>query len=415
MKIHIIGSGIIGLFTAYYLVKEGHEVYIIEQSDGKNGCSFENAGMIVPSHFIPLAAPGMVKKGFKWMFDNSSPFYVKPRFNCDFFSWAYRFNQSATKQNVEKASPILKEVLLYSQTLYQQIKDVELDFETKGLLMLCQKENTLKEEIEVAHKAHDMGMKADILDRDGVHLLEPNSKTNVCGGVFYPDDTHCNPQVLFQNLKTFLLNNKVTFKYNSKVTAATINNGKVDSLKIENEDESIKIEHLVLAAGSWSGELAKTLGLHIPMEAGKGYSFTQQQVFKNEIRHPSLLCEAKVAVTPFLNNAVRFAGTMELSGINQHVNLKRVMAITESGRRFYPENDIKMPAANDIWLGLRPCSPDGLPYIGRDKKMKNVVLATGHAMLGISMAAATGKLVAEILQEEKPSIDLELFGANRFD
>jgi D-amino-acid dehydrogenase len=258
-------------------------------------------------------------------------------------------------------------------------------------------------------------LKAEVLDRAGVHHLEPNAKPNVCGGVFYPDDAHCNPQVMYQNLKTFLLKHKVTFLYNSKVIAATFSHGKVDSLKIENEEESIKIDHLVLAAGSWSGELAKALSLKIPMEAGKGYSFTQPQDSKNEILHPSILCEAKVAVTPFINNSVRFAGTMELSGLNQEINYKRVESIAESSRKFFPKNEIKMPEMKNVWLGLRPCSPDGLPYIGRDKGKANVVLATGHAMLGISMAAATGKIVTGILQEEKSIIDLDLFRANRFD
>jgi D-amino-acid dehydrogenase len=421
MKVHIIGSGIIGLFSAYYLVNEGHEVHIIEKSENLDGCSFQNAGMIVPSHFIPLAAPGIVWQGFKWMFDSSSPFYIKPRFDFTLMQWALKFAQSATTKKVNEASPVLKDFLLHSRSLYQNIvqsNQLDLDFEQNGLLLLCQTEHMLADEAHVALKAHEMGMKAEILSREDVQKKEPNVLPDVQGGVFYPDDAHCNPLKMMEQLRSYLIRKNVKFNYQTEVLDVDFLCDKIEGLKTRTasgEIEHIKTEQVVLATGSWSGEFAKKLHLNIPMQAGKGYSFTQEQEVNKSIKYPSILCEAKVAVTPFLDNSVRFAGTMELSGLNSIIEMNRVEAIARAARKFYPENEILTPDPNQIWHGLRPCSPDGLPYIGKSKNIKNLTIATGHAMLGISLGAATGESVASFIGSKKQNCRMELFDPNRFD
>ncbi|MGK0136651.1 MAG: D-amino-acid dehydrogenase [Algoriphagus sp.] len=417
MKVHIIGSGIIGLFSAYYLVKEGYEVELIDQSEGNEGCSFQNAGMIVPSHFVPLAAPGMVIKAIKWMFDSTSPFYAKPRLDLDFLNWALKFALSATQKKANAAMPVLQKFIWESKILYQETEDLDLDFETKGLLMLCQTGHTLEDEIGVVNKAHELGMKASILDRQGVHELEYESRPDVKGGVFYPNDAHCNPQKLISSLKSFLKANGVLFTNNAVLTKAAFNKGKIKSITINKKGhgiEEIEIEELVLAAGSWSGELAKILKLNMPIEAGKGYSFMERQTIDKRIFHPAILCEAKVAVTPFQDKSVRFAGTMEFSGHNDKIEIKRVEAIAHAGRRYYPESNIQSPEVDRIWHGLRPCSPDGLPYIGRSDTFSNLTVATGHAMLGISLGTGTGQKVAKIIRNKAPQKADDLFNPNRF-
>ncbi|AWV99061.1 NAD(P)/FAD-dependent oxidoreductase [Arcticibacterium luteifluviistationis] len=421
MKVHIIGSGIIGLFSAYYLVKEGHEVEIIEQYDGEDGCSFQNAGMITPSHFIPLAAPGMVQKALKWMLDDASPFYVKPRFDLSMLNWSWKFMQSASQKKVDAAMPVLRDFLVESRALYLDLvssNELAFDFEKKGLLLLCKTEHVLEGEAQVAAKAHDLGIKAEVLTRDGVHKLEPEALPDVLGGVFYPDDSHCNPQKLVGNLKSFLLKKGVKFLYNTKVVDAAINGNKVEKLQLQlqnNELKEIKVEKVVVAAGSWSEGLAKLFKLNIPMQAGKGYSFLQQQEASKKILHPTILCEAKVAVTPFMDNQVRFAGTMELAGINPNINKKRVRAIAQAGENFYGQVKVGMPKDADIWYGLRPCSPDGLPYVGKAKQLENVVVASGHAMLGISLAPITGQVVSKLILEKNVSQNIGLFDIHRFE
>ncbi|WP_341227145.1 FAD-dependent oxidoreductase [uncultured Arcticibacterium sp.] len=421
MKVHIIGSGIIGLFSAYYLVKEGHELEIIEQYAGDDGCSFQNAGMITPSHFIPLATPGMVQKALKWMLDDASPFYVKPRLDLSMLNWSWKFMQAANQRKVDEAMPILRDFLVASRAMYLNLeasKELDFDFEKKGLLLLCKTEHLLDDEIQVASKAHDLGMKAEIMDRAGVHKLEPEALPDVLGGVFYPDDSHCNPQKLVKSLKKFLLSKGVRFSYNTKVIDASFNGNTVDKLTLEDfkgEPSKIKVEKVVVAAGSWSEGLVKLFKLKIPMQAGKGYSFLQEQEVNKKIQHPSILCEAKVAVTPFMDNRVRFAGTMELAGINPNIKKKRVKAIAKAGEDFYGEVKVPMPKDDDIWYGLRPCSPDGLPYIGKAKHLDNLVVASGHAMLGISLAPISGQMVSKLILEKNVSQNIGLFDIHRFD
>ena len=412
-KIGIIGGGIIGLSSAYYLNKAGHQVTIIDQGDMQVGCSTGNAGMIVPSHFIPLAAPGMIAKGIRWMFNSRSPFYVRPRFNGDLIKWGYQFYKHSTKEHLERSIPALKEISLLSKAMYQQwSKELPFDFgfREQGLLMLYQSAALEKEEIENAHKANRIGIEAHVLSAKEVQKLEPDVKVNARGGVFFPGDAHVTPQLLFFGLTSFLKDRGVNFVANSEVVDFEISNSLVNQV-ITNK-ESFNFDELILATGSWSGLLSKKLHLDLPMQAGKGYSFTLPDVKKN-IKIPSIFLEARVAVTP-MGNDLRFGGTMEIAGIDHSINMNRVNGIVDSIPRYYPEMKVDMPEIKAIWHGLRPCSPDGLPYIGRLKNLKNVVIATGHSMMGLSLAPGTGKLISEIILNEKTSMNIDSFDPTRF-
>ncbi|MBS1490223.1 MAG: FAD-dependent oxidoreductase [Bacteroidetes bacterium] len=412
-KIGIIGGGIIGLSSAYYLNQSGHEVTVIDQSDLSDGCSHGNAGMIVPSHFIPLAAPGMVAKGIRWMFHSSSPFFVRPRLNGDLIRWGLLFLKSANEKHVAAAIPALKELSLLSKFHYQQwAHDLPFNFgyHERGLLMLYQTKEAEHEESETAHRANDIGITAKILSGEEVQQLEPYVKVNVRGGIYFPGDAHLTPKKLFNRLKSYLQKKGVTFVTNSAVSAFQFHGQNIQS--VQAGDQIFSFDQIVLAAGSWSGLIAKQLALTLPMQGGKGYSFTLPEVEKN-VQIPSIFLEARVAVTP-MENSLRFGGTMEIAGLNHSVNLKRVKGIVDSIPKYYPEMKVAMPMAESIWHGLRPCSPDGLPYIGRSTKIKNLVIATGHSMMGLSLAPATGKLVSEIIDEKKTSMVLTAFSPDRF-
>lgn len=412
-KIGIIGGGIIGLSSAYYLNQLGHEVIVIDQSDLSDGCSHGNAGMIVPSHFIPLAAPGMVAKGIRWMFHSSSPFFVRPRLNGDLIRWGFLFLKNANEKHVAAAIPALKELSLLSKFHYQQwAHDLPFNFgyHERGLLMLYQTKEAEHEESETAHRANDIGITAKILSGEEVQQLEPYVKVNVRGGIYFPGDAHLTPQQLFNRLKSYLQKKGVTFLTNSAVSAFQFHGQNIQS--VQAGDQIFSFDQIVLAAGSWSGLIAKQLALSLPMQGGKGYSFTLPEVEKN-VQIPSIFLEARVAVTP-MENSLRFGGTMEIAGLNHSVNLKRVKGIVDSIPKYYPEMKVAMPMAESIWHGLRPCSPDGLPYIGRSTKIKNLVIATGHSMMGLSLAPATGKLVSEIIDEKKTSMVLTAFSPDRF-
>jgi D-amino-acid dehydrogenase len=412
-KIGILGGGIIGLSSAYYLNREGHNVTIIDQSDLSDGCSHGNAGMIVPSHFVPLAAPGMISKGLRWMFDSTSPFYVKPRFDKELIKWGYHFYRSATKEHVQKSAPALKEISLFSKSLYREWKQqlpFDFGYDERGLLMLYQTKETEHEEAETAKMARKYGIEAHILSSSEVQKLEPYVKVNSRGAIYFPGDAHLIPQKLVSHLINYLKDKGVQFQSATTILDFITENQKIKIIKTDKGEFSF--DEVVMALGSWSGKVSQQLHLNLPMQAGKGYSFLLEDVAKN-VRIPSIFLEARVAVTP-MANSLRFGGTMEISGVNHSINMKRVKGIVDSIPKYYPDMKISMPLKEKVWHGLRPCSPDGLPYIGRSDRFENLIIATGHSMMGLSLGPATGLLVAEIIDHKKSSMDIELFRPFRF-
>ena len=413
MKIGILGGGIIGLSSAYYLNREGHHVTIIDQSDLSDGCSHGNAGMIVPSHFVPLAAPGMISKGLRWMFDSTSPFYVKPRFDKELIKWGYHFYKSATQEHVQKSAPALKEISLLSKSLYREWKQqlpFDFGYDERGLLMLYQTKETEHEEAETAKMARKYGIEAHILSSSEVQKLEPYVKVNSRGAVYFPGDAHLIPQKLVSHLINYLKDKGVQFQSATTILDFITENQKIKIIKTDKGE--FAFDEVIVALGSWSGKVSQQLHLNLPMQAGKGYSFLLNDVLKN-VRIPSIFLEARVAVTP-MANSLRFGGTMEIGGVNHSINMNRVKGIVDSIPKYYPNMKISMPLKEKVWHGLRPCSPDGLPYIGRSDKFKNLVITTGHSMMGLSLGPATGLLVAEIIDHKKSSMDIELFRPFRF-
>lgn len=407
----IIGGGIIGLCTAYYLEKEGHQVTVIDQSNMDGGASYVNAGYISPSHFIPLSAPGVVKKGIQWMFDPASPFYVKPRTDVDFLRWAWAFNKSCNPAHVKRAVPVIRDISVMSHELYDEMKKEEgfdFHFEKKGLLMLCQTEKMMEQEIKLVELAKEVDLEAEVLDREKLGILEPNVKLNVVGGTLYKCDSHTTPHEFMANMKTHLLSKGVSILSNEKVIDIDLKDQVIEGVKTERK--TYKGDEYVLSAGSWTGLVAKKLGMNLLLQAGKGYRINVAR--ETGISYPAILAEAKAAVTP-MNGFTRFAGTMEIAGISDGVNKVRIEAIAKAAASYYPGVIINEEEKKNASSGLRPLSPDGLPYIGRSVKCKNLTIATGHAMMGWTMATGTGKLVSEIISEKGSSMSLEAFSPDR--
>ena len=411
-KVVIIGGGIIGLCSAYYLQKENHEVVVVDKSDFSSGASYVNAGIITPSHIIPLASPGMITKGIKWMFNSSSPFYVKPRLNIDFLEWSWLFKKSATKQKVITAIPVIRDINLLSRSLYEEMKSERaLDFfyEHKGLLMLYKTEKAGEDEWNTGKKAIECGLKVANLSQDELRKLEPSVDNSIKGAVHYLSDAHMSPSEFMRQMKSYLVNKGVVFKSGTEVKSFNVKSNSIESIKTK--DEEIHFDELVVASGSWTQNLLKELQLKVPIQAGKGYRIDVQK--ETNITIPSILLEAKVAVTP-MDGYTRFAGTMEIGGINHIINPKRVDAITKAATNYYSDLEISNEAKLAADCGLRPCSPDGLPYIGRVSSFINLTVAAGHAMMGWSLGPATGKLVSEIISDNKTSIDITPFRVGRF-
>ena len=413
-KVVIIGGGVVGLCSAYYLHAAGHHVVVLERSskDDKKGCSFGNAGYVCPSHFVPLAAPGMINKGLMWMLDPESPFYVRPRFNKELLNWLIEFKKATGLNRVEKAIPALKDLGVLSRELFSELES-SLDFslETKGLIMMCQDQKTLDKEAALAVRAKELGLEAKVLSSEDISKLQPKLLFSGAGGVLYPGDAHLTPIQLMKALREDLCDKGVVFVNDVEATGFEINGDKLTAVLTTNG--KYMADDFVLTAGSWSPLLAKELGINLPIQVGKGYSLTVEGMGEL-LDVPGILVEGKVAVTP-MENDLRFAGTMEIVGYENRINSKRISGMIKTIVKSYPQIDIERIKNTLPWFGFRPCSPDGLPYIGRFNRYSNLIAATGHAMLGVSLSAATGKLVGEIVSHRTSSVALELFAPDRYN
>ena len=409
-SVTILGAGVIGLSTALYCARRGMKVTVIEKKPRqRDGCSFGNAGMIVPSHFIPLAAPGMVALGLKWMWNPESPFYIQPRLDADLMSWGLHFWKAATKARVEAAAPVLRDLSLLSRQCFDEI-GLDSGLVKKGLLMLCKKQQTLDEEAHIAARAHQLGIPAEVLDAKQTAALDPAVTMDVCGSVYFPKDCHLSPGRFIAALEAELERLDVELLWETEVRGFEVESGTLKA--VQTSRGQVEGQEVVLCSGVWSAEMAKELDLKLPMQAGKGYSLT----LANPKQLPELcsICtEARLAVTP-MEGALRVGGTMEMAGTDESITLRRVRGITRAFPDYFPafsENDF---AEVKPWSGLRPVSPDGMPYIGRTQRWKNLTVATGHAMMGLSLAPATGRIVADVLSGETSPVALNLMSPDRF-
>ncbi|HRI15267.1 MAG TPA: FAD-dependent oxidoreductase [Verrucomicrobiota bacterium] len=415
-EVLVIGAGVIGLCTAYYCARRGLSVTVLDRQPAQHdGCSFGNAGMIVPSHFVPLAAPGMVALGLKWMANPESPFYIRPRLNWELLDWGVKFWRAATAVKVQRAAPRLRDLHLASRAAYEELAALpghDFGLVKRGLLMLCKTPHTFEEETRYAAQANALGIPAQVLDPHQVAALDPDITMNIAGAVYFPRDCHLSPDRFMAGLQSRLEQLGVKFLWNADVTDFRIGAAqRIDALVL-NDQREVHADEFVLAGGSWSAVLARKLSLNIPLQAGKGYSLTLPQP-RQLPQLCSILTEARVAVTP-MNGSLRFGGTMEIAGLNEEVNPVRVRGIIKSIPWYFPKFSPEDFQGIQPWRGLRPCSPDGLPYLGRTAKFSNLCLATGHAMMGLSLGPITGKVVADLLVRDAPGFDLQLLSPDRY-
>jgi D-amino-acid dehydrogenase len=416
-RVVIIGGGVIGLSVAYYCARRGWRVAVVDRNSAqRDGCSFQNAGMLVTSHFVPLAAPGMVALGLKWMWNPASPFYVKPRLSRDLLDWGVKFWRAATPEHVRRAAPVLRDLSIASHRCFAELAALPgSDFRLvrKGLLMLCRTPHALDEEIRTAELGRALGIAAEALDATQVATLDPGIHMDIAGAVYFPRDCHLTPDRFMSQLQDRLTAEGVEFVWNTEVTGWRVEGGRqIRAATARNGEDEIEADEFVLCGGSWSPLLARELGLRIPMQAGKGYSLTLKQP-RQLPEICAILTEARVAVTP-MDGALRFAGTMEIAGLDEGINPMRVRGIIAAATKYYPEFEPSDFEGVAPWRGLRPCSPDGMPYVGRTARCANLYIATGHAMMGISLGPVTGKLIAEILAGEIPQIDMAQLSPDRY-
>ncbi len=415
MKVVIVGGGIIGLSTAFYLRRAGHTVTVIDQSNFYSNCSQGNAGYICPSHFVPLATPGIVMQGLKWMFDSKSPFYVQPTLDWNLIQWGWHFISSATASRVLAAAAPLRDISLLSKMEYAswaQLPGFDFLYQQKGLLEIFQTHEKFAHASDTLRQAQALGLTdTRLISKEELKHLEPALEIDAQGALYFGCDAHCSPNHLIRVLIRQLEDAGVQLVPNTHVKGYIVEGKKVSGVKFD--QGQLLADEIVIATGSWSRGVLADLAISIPMMPGRGYSITIDDRLHG-FNHPAILVEGRVAITPFSSTSIRFGGTMEITSHKTPPRLNRVEGIVNAVKKYYPSMELSVPPLEKVWYGYRPCSADGLPYIGRVPAYANLTVATGHAMLGLSLGAGTGKLVAEIIDQKPLSMDIRPFAVDRF-
>jgi len=408
----IIGGGIIGVSCAYELSTQGVNVTLIDKGEIGFGCSYGNAGWVTPCFAMPLPMPGMLLKSIGWLMDPDSPLYIQPRLSPTLCSWLFRFLRSMNKPLMLQSIKSLVELSKHSLEAYGELNNKFPDafaFKQKGLLMVSQTQagvDAAEEERELV-ASHDIPGKS--LNGSQIRELEPAIVSDVKGGVYFPGEAHLEPLAAVQTLMNAALQNGVKFIPKTEVYDFVIGDGKIS--EIHTTKGSFKADRFVLATGSWSPKLANALKLNIPVLGGKGYALIVKPL-RIQPQIPLMLVERKIAVTP-RGNSLRLAGTLELVGPNDDsITPRRVQAIISGSQKFLslPEK----PEILELWRGLRPCTPDGVPVIGYSSSISNLLISAGHQMLGLQSAPGSARLATDLLMNKTPKFDPYPFRASRF-
>jgi D-amino-acid dehydrogenase len=377
----IVGGGAIGVCCALELARRGASVTLLERGPELAwGCSAGNAGLICPSHSAPIANPTSLRNGLRWMWKRDSPFYLRPR--PAVLPWLVRFALAA--RHWEEGARIIRALSLESLELHAQLGgELATSFERTGTLNVYQTAASLE---SGAREAERSGLRFDVLDADETSALEPSLVGPVAGAVRYPDEGRVEPKQFVE-----------TVGRAAHEAGAEIRTG-VDVRALD----ELQAEVVIVAAGAWSRQLVR-----LPLEGGKGYHIDFARS-PDDPRLPTWVQETWTIATP-LPNRLRLSGTLELAGLDLSISQPRVDAIRRGGERWF--RGLAGRPVLETWAGLRPCLPDGLPAIGRAGR---TIVATGHAMKGVSLAPVTGRLVAQLVSGEEPGHDLAPLDPDRF-
>lgn len=410
----VIGGGVIGMSLAYELSSRGAQVTVIDKGEPGFGCSYGNAGWITPCFAMPLPMPGMFIKAIGWLLDPESPLYIKPAADPVLFRWLTHFMLAMNNTLMQQSIASLVDVSKYSLDSYKALaeKFPEVRFEQKGLLMVGQSQDGVDAAVEEMELVAKHGVPGKYMTAEEVKKFEPSLTGKIQGGVYFPEEAHAEPLQIVKALAEGARRNGATIISGCEVFDYIVEAGAKGNriAGIRTTRGTLTADEYVLATGSWSTRIGKQLKLSIPILGGKGYAIIAPPL-ETQPKVPMMLVEKKIAVTP-RDGSIRIAGTLELVNMDEGITPRRVDAIVKGARQFMtlPQNlEVK-----ELWRGLRPCTPDGVPLIGRPARYSNLTLNTGHQMLGLQSAPGCARLAADIVLGAKPAFDPHPFRADRF-
>jgi D-amino-acid dehydrogenase len=402
-RVVVIGGGVIGAACAYYLNRAGREVTVIDRGRFGKGCSHGNCGYVCPSHVLPLAAPGAILPALRSLLNRRSPFTIKPRWDLSLWRWLLKFALRCNRQDMLSAGHGIQALLQSSRQLYDEWMRTELldcEWQTRGLLFVLRSQSAMSHYAATdALLRSEFGVGAERYDGKQITALEPALLPGLAGGWLYRSDAHLRPDKLMAGLRRSLEDRGVTIVEEREVIGLPRDGCHARSVRIAGGE--IEASAFVVATGAWTPLLSQELCYKAPIQPGKGYSITMPRPVQCPVL-PMIFEEHRVAITP-MESGYRIGSTMEFAGYDATLNRDRLSLLRESARLYLHEPE-REPIEEE-WYGWRPMTYDGLPIIGRLPTLQNVLVAAGHNMLGLSMAPATGRLIAELVTGAVPHID----------
>lgn len=408
----ITGGGIVGLASAWYLQSRGFDVTLIDKGSIAQACSRGNCGIIGRSHVLPLTVPGAVSKALRSLLNPAAPFRVKPQLRLSLITWSWQFARRCNERDMLAAASALNAIIEASVDEFRRLfaeTALAAGAHASGLLYLFRDAHELDEFADNTVRVTDsFGLSAQRLGGEDVQSIEPAARPDLAGGFYFPDDSILRPEALAASWAALARDAGVNIVEHCELHDVTIRSGKIVS--VECTGRTLRANRYVFALGSWSRRLGDRLGCTIPVEPGKGYSMTMTRS-GNGPKVPVVFEERQVAATPF-DDGYRLGSMMEFVGFDTSIPPFRLQQLQDAERDY-----LQQPGGvevTDTWYGWRPMTWDSLPIIGRVPNVTNAILATGHNMLGVTLAPATGRLVAEIVAETPTHIDATPFSPARF-
>jgi D-amino-acid dehydrogenase len=404
----VVGGGAIGAAAAYELARRGARVSLLERSHVARGCSYGNAGLICPSHAEALASPAAIRHGLVWMARRDSPFHLRPRLAL--LPWLARFGAAALPSRSAAGTATLRTLATASLELHEALarSGLPTSFARRGILSVYESERAFAKARRHLQAEAPNAPEARPLSLEAARDLEPALAPRLAGAIHHPREAHCDPGAYVAALIDAARELGAEIRTGVEVLRLRNSNGRISAL--DTTAGPLRAGTVVLAAGTWTRDLARDVGVQLPLEAAKGYHLEiEDQPLQAGI--PIYMEKARVVATP-LGSRLRLAGMLELSGLDPRVDPIRLAALGRAARRTL---DLPPNAQTvQVWRGLRPCAPDGLPMIGPADGIANLFLATAHAMLGITLAPVTGEIVANLITDERPRYNIKPFDPSRF-
>lgn len=414
----VIGGGVIGVACAFFLRERGWQVSLIDRGRVGGGCSHGNCGFVSPSHVLPLAEPGAVRRALASMLKKNSPFHIKPRLDWRLWSWLFRFARRCNTTDMLAGGHACHALLESSRVLYQELitrESLACEWQREGLLFVY---DTRLGFDAYAHTdailAEHFGLPARRIEGEALNEFEPALRPGLAGAFFYEQDSHLRPDRLMAEWRRVLAARGVEIVENAEFQSfndCTSNTGDVrHATRAITSQGDFAADVFIVATGAWTPLLARHVGCRLPIQPGKGYSMTMPRPAICP-RIPMLLMEHRVGVTP-MHSGYRLCSTMEFAGYDTSLRRARLDLLRRGAAACL--RDPYCEPVEEEWYGWRPMTYDSVPVIDKSPRFENLYLAAGHNMLGLSMAPATGKLVAEIVAGDTPHVDPAPYCIARF-